>query len=201
MIGVGLFLGVAGLFYSLLLGYGAFAVAIMAVALALDRRSAEPLLRLAAAGVIAGAIMLIGWLPFLLAAIGGSATWLGHRAALPAARRCAAVLPHAGVHPARCAVHGRHAVARHPRSQFDARRRAGVRRRRGLCLVAGLDADHAGGHHSAVLPTPADADGSAHRRRGVRLHRRHARRGPPVQRRHRRDASSWPPVRWARSAP
>jgi galactan 5-O-arabinofuranosyltransferase len=77
VIGVGLLLGVAGLLYSLLLGYGAFAVAIMAVALALNRRSAEPLLRLAAAGVIAGAIMLIGWLPFLLAAIGGSATGSG----------------------------------------------------------------------------------------------------------------------------
>ncbi len=72
VVGVGLFLGVAGLFYSLLLGYGAFTVAIMAVALALARRSAEPLLRLAVAGVIAGAIMLIGWLPFLVAAIGGS---------------------------------------------------------------------------------------------------------------------------------
>ena len=77
VIGVGLFLGAAGLLYSLLLGYGAFAVAIMAVALALNRRSAEPLLRLAAAGVIAGAIMLIGWLPFLLSAIGGSASGSG----------------------------------------------------------------------------------------------------------------------------
>jgi len=77
VVGVGLFLGVAGLFYSLLLGYGAFTVSIMAVALALGRRSAEPLLRLAAAGVIAAGIMLIGWLPFLLAAIGGSATGSG----------------------------------------------------------------------------------------------------------------------------
>ena len=72
VVGVGLFLGVAGLFYSLLLAYGAFTVALMAITLALSRRSAEPLLRLAVAGVIAGAIMLIGWLPFLLAAIGGS---------------------------------------------------------------------------------------------------------------------------------
>ena len=72
VVGVGLFLGVAGLFYSLLLAYGAFTVAVMAIALALARRSAEPLLRLAVAGVITGAIMLIGWLPFVLAAIGGS---------------------------------------------------------------------------------------------------------------------------------
>jgi galactan 5-O-arabinofuranosyltransferase len=77
VLGVGLFLGVAGLFYSLLLGYGAFAVAIMAVSLAVARRSAEPLLRLAVAGVIAGAIMLIGWLPFLVTALGGSASGSG----------------------------------------------------------------------------------------------------------------------------
>ncbi len=67
-----LFLGVAALFYTLLLAYGAFTVAIMAVALALARRSAEPLLRLAVIAVIAAAIALIGWLPYLLAAIGGS---------------------------------------------------------------------------------------------------------------------------------
>ncbi len=71
VVGVGVFLGVAALFYTLLLGYTAFAVAIMAVALALARRSAEPLLRLAVAAVIAGAIGLIGWLPYLLAAVGG----------------------------------------------------------------------------------------------------------------------------------
>jgi galactan 5-O-arabinofuranosyltransferase len=72
VVGVGLFLGVAALFYTLLLGYAAFAVTIMAVALALARRSAEPLLRLAVAAVIAVAIMLIGWLPYVSAALGGS---------------------------------------------------------------------------------------------------------------------------------
>jgi galactan 5-O-arabinofuranosyltransferase len=81
VVGVGVFLGVAALFYTLLLGYAAFAVVIMAVALAVTRRSraggdikvrsAEPLLRLAVAGVIAGAIGLIGWLPYFLAAVGG----------------------------------------------------------------------------------------------------------------------------------
>ena len=71
VVGVGVFLGVAALFYTLLLGYAAFAVVIMAVALAVARRSAEPLLRLAVAGLIAGAIGLIGWLPYLLAAVGG----------------------------------------------------------------------------------------------------------------------------------
>ena len=72
VVGVGLFLGVAALFYTLLFAYGAFTVTIMAVALALARRSIEPVLRLAVIGVIAGAISLIGWLPYLLAAIGGS---------------------------------------------------------------------------------------------------------------------------------
>ncbi len=83
VVSVGLFLGVAALFYTLLLAYTAFTVAIMAVALAVVRRSrsggairlrsAEPLLRLAVAAVIAGAITAIGWLPFLLAAIGAAA--------------------------------------------------------------------------------------------------------------------------------
>jgi len=71
VVGVGVFLGVAALFYTLLLGYAAFAVVIMAVALTVGRRSAEPLLRLAVAALIAGAIGLIGWLPYLLAAAGG----------------------------------------------------------------------------------------------------------------------------------
>ena len=74
VVGVGLFLGVAALFYTLLLAYGAFTVTIMAVALALARRSIEPLLRLLLIAVISGAISLIGWLPYLLAAIGGSPT-------------------------------------------------------------------------------------------------------------------------------
>lgn len=82
VVGVGLFLGVAALFYTLLLAYAAFTVTVMAIALALARRSrdggdikirsAEPLLRLAVAGVIAAVIALIGWLPWLLAAIGGA---------------------------------------------------------------------------------------------------------------------------------
>ena len=42
-----MFLGVAALFYSLLLGYAAFTLAIMAFTLAVTRRSFEPLLRLA----------------------------------------------------------------------------------------------------------------------------------------------------------
>jgi galactan 5-O-arabinofuranosyltransferase len=72
VIGVGLFLGTAALFYTLLLGYVTFTVTIMAVALALARRSVEPLLRLAVVGLILAVIALIGWLPYLLAALGGS---------------------------------------------------------------------------------------------------------------------------------
>ena len=152
VVGVGVFLGIAALSYTLLLAYGAFTVAIMAVALALARRSAEPLLRLGVIAVIAVAIALVGWLPYLLAAVGRIARRFGHGAALPAARRRAAVLPDARVHASRCAVHGRHAVAGGARPQLDAGGRAGVRRARRLRLVAVVDADHAGRHHAAVVP-------------------------------------------------
>jgi galactan 5-O-arabinofuranosyltransferase len=72
VIGVGVFLGVAALFYTLLLGYATFTLTIMAVALALARRSVEPLIRLAVIAVIFVAIALLFWLPYLLAAAGGS---------------------------------------------------------------------------------------------------------------------------------
>ncbi|OBK76800.1 arabinofuranosyltransferase [Mycobacterium sp. 1274761.0] len=72
VVGVGVFLGVAALSYTLLLAYGAFTVVLMAVALALARRSLEPLIRVAVIAAIAVAIALIGWLPYLLAALRGS---------------------------------------------------------------------------------------------------------------------------------
>ncbi len=71
VIGVGVFLGVAATFYTLLLGYTAFTVVVMALVVAVARRSVEPLLRLAVAGVIAGAIAMLTWLPFLLRAAKG----------------------------------------------------------------------------------------------------------------------------------
>ncbi|MGH3675021.1 MAG: galactan 5-O-arabinofuranosyltransferase [Mycobacterium sp.] len=72
VIGVGVFLGFAALFYTLLLAYSAFTLALMAVALAVARRAWDPLLRLGVIAVVGGAIALIGWLPYLLAALGGS---------------------------------------------------------------------------------------------------------------------------------
>ena len=69
--GVGIFLGIAATFYTLLLGYTAFTVVVMAVLVAISRRSAEPLLRLLVAGAIAGGIALVTWLPFLLRAAKG----------------------------------------------------------------------------------------------------------------------------------
>ena len=72
VIGTGLFLGVAALFYSLLLGYAAFTLAIMAFALAVARRRYEPLLRLLVIAVISAAMWLVGLGPWLLAAIQGS---------------------------------------------------------------------------------------------------------------------------------
>jgi galactan 5-O-arabinofuranosyltransferase len=71
VIGVGVFLGVAALFYTLLLAYAAFTLTTMALVVAVARRRFEPLLRLAIIAVIAGAISLLGWGPYLIAAING----------------------------------------------------------------------------------------------------------------------------------
>ena len=71
IIGVGVFLGVAALCYTLLFGYAAFTLAIMGVGLAIARRRVEPLIRLVVIAVIAGAIALVGWGPYLIAAING----------------------------------------------------------------------------------------------------------------------------------
>ena len=104
----------------------------------------------------------------------GRARRLRHGAALPAVGGRAARVPHAALHPARCAVHARRAVAGvacpllHPRGRVD-RRRA-----RRLRVVAAVDAHHAGRHHLAVVPAAADADGAAGRGGRIRLHRGHA---------------------------
>lgn len=72
VVGVGIFLGGAALFYTLLLGYAAFTLVLMALTLAVARRAVEPLLRLLVIAVISGAIALIGWGPYLLAALRGT---------------------------------------------------------------------------------------------------------------------------------
>ncbi|GJF09676.1 arabinofuranosyltransferase AftA [Mycolicibacterium cyprinidarum] len=72
VVGVGIFLGIAALFYTLLLAYAAFTVAVMAVLLAVAHRRWSPLLRLLAIAVISGLIALIGWGPYLLAAMRGT---------------------------------------------------------------------------------------------------------------------------------
>jgi galactan 5-O-arabinofuranosyltransferase len=72
VVAVGIFLGCVALFYTLLLAYAAFTTVIMAAVAAAAARKWEPLLRLAVVAVIAGAIALIGWLPYLLAAMRGS---------------------------------------------------------------------------------------------------------------------------------
>ncbi|MGB3483543.1 MAG: galactan 5-O-arabinofuranosyltransferase [Mycobacterium sp.] len=66
LVGVGIFLGVTATFYTLLLGLAAMTVTVMAVVLAVSRRSFEPLLRLTLVAAISVAIALITWLPFLL---------------------------------------------------------------------------------------------------------------------------------------
>ncbi|MCV7108354.1 MULTISPECIES: galactan 5-O-arabinofuranosyltransferase [Mycolicibacterium] len=69
VVGVGIFLGVTATFYTLLLGLAALTVTVMAAVLAISRRSLTPVLRLAVAAVIAVAIALITWLPFVLRAL------------------------------------------------------------------------------------------------------------------------------------
>jgi galactan 5-O-arabinofuranosyltransferase len=71
VVGVGIFLGVTATFYTLLLGYTAFAVTVMAVLAAIIQRGVAPLVRLAVIAVIAMAIAAITWLPFLLRALSG----------------------------------------------------------------------------------------------------------------------------------
>jgi len=72
VVGTGIFLGVAALFYTLLFAYAAFTLALMGFVLAVARRRLEPLVRLVVIAVISGAIALIGWAPYLIAAINGS---------------------------------------------------------------------------------------------------------------------------------
>ncbi|WP_305095093.1 galactan 5-O-arabinofuranosyltransferase [Prescottella sp. R16] len=80
VVGVGVFLGVAAAFYTLYLGFAAFAVTLMAVVAAglavrekgSWRGAVTPLVRLAVTAVIAGAIALVVWLPYLLDAVRGS---------------------------------------------------------------------------------------------------------------------------------
>jgi galactan 5-O-arabinofuranosyltransferase len=73
VVGVGVFLGFSALFYTLLVAYSAFTIVVMAaVAVAAGwrhERRFDPLVRLAVIAAIAVAIALIGWLPYLLAAI------------------------------------------------------------------------------------------------------------------------------------
>ncbi|RAV07860.1 arabinofuranosyltransferase [Mycolicibacterium sp. GF69] len=71
VVATGVFLGAAALSYTLLFAYAAFTLAIMGVLLAVARRRIGPLVRLVVIAVISGAIALIGWAPYLLAAIAG----------------------------------------------------------------------------------------------------------------------------------
>jgi len=75
VVGAGMFLGFAATWYTLLLAYSAFAMALMALALAASRwrqggikAALDPLGRLAVIAVIAAAIGATTWLPFALRA-------------------------------------------------------------------------------------------------------------------------------------
>jgi galactan 5-O-arabinofuranosyltransferase len=75
VVGAGIFLGFAATFYTLLVAYTAFTMAVMALGLAAVRwrrqgleAALDPLARLAVIVVIAAAIASVTWLPFLLRA-------------------------------------------------------------------------------------------------------------------------------------
>ena len=70
-LGVGVFLGFTATFYTLLFGYTAFTVAIMALVAAVLRRSINPLVRVVVVAAVAAALAAITWLPFLLRAARG----------------------------------------------------------------------------------------------------------------------------------
>lgn len=69
--GVGVFLGVTAMLYTLLFVYTAFAVAIMGVAAAAAGRRIGPLLRVMAIALVAAVLASVTWLPFLLRAARG----------------------------------------------------------------------------------------------------------------------------------
>jgi galactan 5-O-arabinofuranosyltransferase len=71
VVGVGLFLGFAATFYTLLLAYTAFTVTIMSMVAAVVRRSVSPLHRLVVMAVIAIAVGAITWAPFMIRAARG----------------------------------------------------------------------------------------------------------------------------------
>jgi galactan 5-O-arabinofuranosyltransferase len=72
VVGVGVFLGAAGLSYTLLFAYAGFTLTLMALLASASRRSWAPLLRLVVIGAIGCAIALLGWGPYLLAAAEGA---------------------------------------------------------------------------------------------------------------------------------
>ncbi|MCP9275828.1 galactan 5-O-arabinofuranosyltransferase [Mycolicibacterium arenosum] len=72
VVAVGLFLGGAALFYTLLFGFAAFAIAIMGLLAAIAGRTWAPVLRLVVIAALSGALALIGWGPYLIAAAKGS---------------------------------------------------------------------------------------------------------------------------------
>src|SRR5690606_33314409 len=69
VVGVGIFLGIAALFYTLLLAYAAFTLVIMAAVAAVTDRDWGPVRRLAVIAAVSIPIALIGWGPWLLAAL------------------------------------------------------------------------------------------------------------------------------------
>ena len=156
VIATGVFLGVAALFYSLLLGYAAFTLAIMAFVLAVARRSVAAAAETACHRGDLGGHVADRSRPVADGRAQGQARRFRLRSALPTGGRRIAGVPDAALHPAWRAVHARRAVAGVARSLVDPRRRAGRRRARRLRVVAAVDAHHTPRHHAVVVPAAAD---------------------------------------------
>ena len=201
VIGTGIFLGLAALFYTLLLAYAAFTLAIMALLLARGPQTCG-----AAAAAARHRRHLRCHLADRLGTVSAGgvqrsnppipaphSTICRPRARSSSSRCCTSRSS------ARCACSARCGWSGAPAPRRRAAR-AGRRGARRLRVVAAVDADHAGRHHPAVVPAAAHADRAAHRGRRVRLHRSDPRGGRAGHGPRTQNASSrWPP-RSARSA-
>ena len=183
--------GVAALFYTLLFGYAAFTLAIMAVVLAARRRADRWSIRCCgwpSIAVIAGAIALIGWVPYLLAAIGGSPADSGtaqHYLPADGAQLSFPMLQFTLL-GALCMVGTLWLVVRARSSTRAGALAIAVLAVYAWSLLSMLTT--LARHHAAVVPAAADPDGAAGRRGRVRLRRgraghRRARTAPRPARR------------------
>ena len=161
VVGAGLFLGFAATWYTLLVAYCAFTMALMALLVAASRwRQAgpkgalDPLCRLAVIAAIAAAIGATTWLPFLLRTLSSPVSNTGsalHYLPADGAEMSFPMLQFSLL-GAICMLGSVWLVVR---AIVDEGRCAGRRRARRVLVVTVVDVDHAGAHHAAVFPAAA----------------------------------------------